>query len=260
MSYRTDVEYRDGKLSTREDANKTDTRQPLPKVNGTDRLNSEQWGASLKNETGVADSAIDAIADTHGAMVRGFQDLVSIRDNQSPEMTQAAHLNHLGLVTDRTLTRMAEQATRVQTRVEERLKSVQSEARQALRFADRGNAAELRAILRGMDDKQRGEMIMGAIDTHDGELMAAVFDGVHPLQIGMDGKRHQTTFDIALNKHAPELLKLRKGLEKGRDLVRNTFTDLLESSDTISAKKIREQYQREAQKAKEATAKLNRME
>jgi hypothetical protein len=260
MSYRVDVEYRDGKLSTREDSSKADTRKPLPKVNGTDRLNSDKWGASLKNETGVPDLVIDAIADTHAVMVRSFQDLVSIRDNQSPEMTQAAHLNHLGQVTDRTLNRLAEQATRVQNRTEERLKSVQAESRQALQFVDRGNAAELRAILRGMDDKQRGETIMSGIDAHDGELMAAVFDRVHPLQIGMDGKRHQATFDNALNKHAPQLLNLRKGLEKGRDLVRNTFTDLLENSDTISAKQIRDQYQEQAKKAKEAAGKLNRME
>lgn len=258
MTYRTDLTYQNGKLSVNPASQPgADIRKPLPEVKGSDLLLSDKYGESLKRETGVADDTLDAIAQTHSMMVKAYNDLMAIRDNQSPEMTQAAHLNSLAQSTDRTVTRMAEQATRMQGRIDERLKSVESEARKSMKFTQRGNAAELRSILRGMGKQQRNETIMAAIEAGDGELMAAIFDGVHPLQVGMDTANHKNMYDVAWNKHAPDLLKLRRGLEKGRELVRETFTDLLERSDVISAREIREEYEAQKRKAKEAAAKIN---
>tara|TARA_R110002049_G_scaffold308468_1_gene512602 strand:+ start:16150 stop:16926 length:777 start_codon:yes stop_codon:yes gene_type:complete len=256
MSYRTDTGFQNDP-SPRARSAKADNRKVLPEVTASDRLNSDKWGESLKRETGVNDMVLNQIADTHTAIVQSFRNLLDIRENQSPEVTQAAHLNHLGKMTDKAVSRLAEQATRVQHNIDKRLIDLQSEAKEALKFKQNGNAAELRGILRGMDDSERNTFISNAIESGDSEIMAAVFDGVHPLQIGMKAEHHKAIFDNALLKHSPDLFQLRKGLEKGRDLVRDTFTDLLDNSDLISARSIREQYQAESQKARDAAAKLD---
>lgn len=259
MTYRTDLTYVGGKLAVRGTGGKADTRKPLPPVTKTDRIASDKWGASLKAEAGVPDATLNAIADAHSALVHDFNNLNTVRETQSPELTQAAHLNQLASMTERTLTKLAAQTDRVTTRANERLKEIESEARRALGFTQRGNNAELRQILRQMDDKGRSEAIAAAINSADGELLAAVFDGVHPMMVGMTAEHHAARFDQALNKHRPDLLKLRRATEKGRDLLRDSFLDVLERSDLISAKAVREQYQAEQAKAKEASALLSAM-
>jgi hypothetical protein len=256
MPYLTNVELKNGHIAVR-DANKTDTRHPLPKVEVTDRLASDKWGPSLRKETGVEDMALHAMADTHGAIVKAFNDLMTIRDNQSPEMTQAAHLKMLATSTQRTIDRLAEQATRAEKRADERIASIEAEAKKAMKFTRRGNEAEIRAILRGMDDKQRADVLAKAVESADGEILAAVFDSVHPLQAGMSADEHRNRFDQALHKHAPDLLRLRRGLEKGRALVRDSFVDLMERGEVISAKAIRDRYAAEQAAAEAAKRSLS---
>ena len=125
-----------------------------------------------------------------------------------------------------------------------------------MRFTRRGNEAEIRSILRGMDAKSRAEVLAKAVESADGEILAAVFDGVHPLQAGMTPDEHRTRFDQALHHHAPDLLKLRRGLEKGRALVRDTFIDLMERGDVISAKAVRDRYAAEQAAAEQAKQSL----
>lgn len=257
MTFRTDLTYKDGKLAVRDTGGKSDTRKPLPKVTTTDRIASDKWGETLKAEAGTTDAALLAIADAHSALVHDFKNLNSVRDSQSPEVTQAAHLNQLAAMTERTLTKLAAQTDRVTARAAERIKEVEAEAKQSMKFTNRGNGPELRQILRNLDDKARAQAIAEAINTADGELLAAVFDGVHPLMVGMTAEHHAARFDQALSKHRPDLLKLRRALEKGHHLLKESFLDVLERSDLISAKAIREQYANEQAKAKEAAARLS---
>ena len=181
MQFRTDVVYKDGKLHAKQDAPGTDRRQPLPEVKATDRLSSAAWGDALMREAGDVDPALMDVKETHTSIVKAFSDLMQVREFQSPDHTQAKHLQKVSDLTDRKLSELAAKSDRALERVQSSLVTLEGEAKKALGFENRGNAAELRAIMRGMTEKERGEVLGQAIQSKDGELLAAMLDGVHPL-------------------------------------------------------------------------------
>lgn len=257
MRYRTDLIFEDGKVQPRQTATSADSRRALPEVKPTDRLSSTVWGDALLREAGSDDPVLDDIKDTHTRMANAFADLLKVRETQSPDDTQAAHLQKVASLTNRKLSELAAKSDQTLQRVTDKLVVLEGEAKKALGFIQRGNASELRAILRGMGEKERADTIGAAISNRDGELLAAVLDGVHPLQAGFkDAETQRTRFDHALHQHAPKLLKMRKALEKGRSLLKGSFDDLMLRSDAISAKDLRESYEQEAQRARDAAQKL----
>jgi hypothetical protein len=69
MTYRTDLTYKNGKLSVNPASQPgADIRKPLPEVKGSDLLLSDKYGESWKREAGDLgnDSALDSLANASG--------------------------------------------------------------------------------------------------------------------------------------------------------------------------------------------------
>ncbi|MGP9831143.1 hypothetical protein [Marinobacter sp. NSM] len=252
MSYRTDLKYEGGKLAVNDTAG-ADTRKTLPKVEGTDLLTSDRFGESWQRAAGVDDLSLSALGNAHSAIARTFQSTVERRETVNPEMTQAKHLNILASDFNRAMDNLAQKATAAQKQAADRLDGIEREFRETVKWNEK-DAAELRQVLRGMSENDRKAAISKAIQDGDGQLLAATL-GAHPTLSGVSGDLQQAFRAQAMHTHRPDLLKLEKALRQAKEQTSQAFTQLLERSEALTAKQVREQYAAEADKAAQAQKK-----
>lgn len=255
MAYRTDLIYKDGKLAANNTAG-ADTRKPLPKVEKTDLLQSDAYGESWQREAGVDDAAIRALGNAQGALARTFKATLERRESQPPELTQAKHLGILASDFDSALSRLARQADDAQQVASNRLNQIESDFRTAIGWSEKDNQ-ELRSVIRGMAPDERSAFIQQSIESGDGQALAAVL-GVHPALTGIDADLQQAYRAQAMHKHRPDLLKVEKVIKKAKQATRDAFLQILERSDALTAKQLRDQYAAEAAAAAKKQAEAKR--
>jgi lipopolysaccharide biosynthesis regulator YciM len=255
MSYRTDLIMKNGHVAVREPPTHADIRESLPPVAQTDRLSSDQWGASLKREAGKLgdDPALNVAALAHRRMVDGFRSLAEHRSVQDPSTTQLNHLrqverNFKGLIDNAARNTDSARAT-----IKNRISTIKSEFETALKYTTK-DAAEIRGMLRGMSKQDRAEFLSNAITAGDGNILGAVFTG-HPSLSGLTDEHAAAYYRQAMHTHAPDYLKLMGALEKAGELLISTYSDLLEMDETITARSVREKLEATATRARKAEAK-----
>lgn len=255
MSYRTDMVYENGKVKAARDPHSADTRRPLPKVTPTDRLATDNWGASLINEAGDMgdDAALKTAAETHKQLVRGFHSVITQRETQNPSRTQLEHLRDVERNYQSLVDRAAKQTDNARKVSKTRIDETKQAFEASLNFST-DNAGEIRTMLRGMDDKQRQEFINDAVESGDGNVMAAIFKA-HPSLSGLTKESSQARYQQALHKHAPDALKLISSLERADKLLFESFNDLLASTETVTATQVRQEHEQAAAKANDAASK-----
>ena len=233
--------------------NKTDVRQPLPSVQLTDRLNSTKWGESVRKDAGqhADDPALRDFEHAHTVLANGAQKLVAQRESQNPGQTQAAHLADVHAQYERYLGSGARSMDKARANIKSRIGSIDSEFRQRAKFSDNGAGSEIRAVVRGMDDKQKAEFIANAIAGEDGEALSAVLDG-HPSLTGLTKDQIANQRARAMQKITPDLMKLERSLQKADEVLFQTFDEALGIGDSLTAKDVRAKFDAEAQAASKA--------
>jgi hypothetical protein len=257
MTIRTDLQYKNGAVHVR-DHGRTDTREQLPELKGTDLLSSDQWGESWKREAGVHsnDPALNSLAESQASIARTFEAYGKIRNQQSPEQTQFAHLKSVANDLDTALRGLATRSDSAQESAKARLESIDREFKDSIKWREQ-DSGELRAVLRGMSQADRQEIVGNAIESGDGQVLAAVL-GAHPTLSGMTADQHSNARARTMLKHRPDLRKLEQSLHKASAQTRQSYIDLLDRSDVISARDIRDKYQKSAIEA--AAARQNAAE
>lgn len=250
MTYRTDVEYRGGKLAVRQDTS-ADARKALPEVNLSDRLMSLKWGEGVKSELSQygydEDPSLVSALNVQREMAASAQRLMSKRSKQHPRDTQYEHLRKLSNDYDKMVQNHAASNDRARKTVKDRLSRVDTEFRESVGYNTK-DAQEIRAVLRGMKPAERSEAISEAIANGDGNVLGAILDA-NPIATGITKEQQQNYRAHAMNTHRPDLLALERSLSKVDDLIFNSFNDLLSVGDELTAKKVREQYEKLAQEA-----------
>jgi len=252
MTIRTDLQFKDGAVHVR-DNNRTDMREKLPEVKLTDRLASTKWGQSVRKDAGshADDPALRDFESAHTIMANGAQKLVAQRESQNPGQTQAAHLADVHAQYERYLGSGARSMDKARANIKSRIGSIDSEFRQRAKFSDNGAGSEIRAVVRGMDDKQKSEFISNAIANEDGEVLSAVLDG-HPSLTGLSKEQIASQRARAMQQLTPDLLKLERSLQKADEVLFQTFDEALQVGDTLTAKDVRAKFDAEAHKARKA--------
>lgn len=245
---RTDVQMVGGRVVGK--PNGADTSKPLPKVEGTDLLQSDAWGESWKKQAGEPDNAIEALAQAQGEISRSFKSFMEVREKRNPDETQSLHLKTLTQDYDRAFKRLASQSDSAVERANARLAEIDSQFKEHVKWNDR-DAAELRAVMRGMDDKQRANFIDNALQNGDGQAMGA-FLGAHPSLSGITADMQKAYRARAMQLHTPKLLNLERTIEKAVGQVRNAFSDFAMREEDITARKLREEYAAKEREAYEA--------
>lgn len=214
-----------------------------------DRLASAAWGEHLKSQT--PDPAVSGAADMHRNLVTGVQAAIRQRENQNPNHTQSQHLETLSKSYDSFLMRSTNAVLRQRDQLKNRLSEIEMEAKRELDFKG-SNAAELRSVLREAGTENRQQIIQDAINSKDGELLAAVLDA-HPSLSGVTAEQREGYRVQALSKHAPELLKTEKAIRQADELLRDSFDDALGLADRLTAKQLRDKYKAQQEAAQAAS-------
>jgi len=252
MPIRTDLQIKDGAIHVRDD-NRTDMREKLPEVKLTDRLGSTKWGESVRKDAGqhADDPALRDFEHAHTIMANGAQKLVGLRETQNPAQTQSAHLADVHAQYERYLGSGAQAMDRARANIKNRIGSIDSEFRQRAKFSNTGASAEIRQVVRGMDDKQKAEFIANAIAGEDGEALSAVLDG-HPSLSGFTKGQIDNHRQRAMQKITPDLMKLERSLQRADEVLFQTFDEALGIGDSLTAKDVRAKFDAEAQAASKA--------
>ena len=255
MTFRTDLVMNNGKLMAAPSA----ADKPLPEVKHSDRL-MKGWGEALKREAGKLsdDLTLNSALLIHDSMVNTWHALKESRGVRNPNETQAAHLHRLANSTDRAINGLAQKSQSARDSIKARLNDLSIQMDGALGMKDNGQSAELRAVLRNLSDEVRGDMIGKAIKEGDGELLSAGVRG-HPLLSGLSVQKMEAYRTQALMSHAPDYLTLERALKKADALLSDTFLDMLSFSDSLTAKNLRDEYQKEEAKALAARDKADQL-
>ena len=252
MNYRTDLAYKDGNIVANNKGN-ADTRKPLPELALTDRLSSKAWGDSSRQALAqykLGDHpAINSAISFHKQMVETAERFKNRRSKQSPKDTQYTHLQKLDIDYNAALKQHEQRIKAVQVNLLDAQVTAASQFREKLGFTDR-NAPELRERIYNLDSETRSKVINQAIEEKDGNILSAVFDA-HPMLSGIDKKQHSAFQTLAMKRHTPELYELDQQAEKLFQLVSGSFDDLTNITDTMTAKAVLTQYEREVAEAEQ---------
>jgi len=250
MTYRTDVEYRDGKLAVRQDTS-ADARKALPAVELPDQLASTNWAVSFKKELAQygydEDASLLSVLATQRGMAESAQRLTKMRDNQHPRDTQYQHLNRVAKEFDQSVQRHQNAYERARSTIQGRLDTIESDFRKSVGYNTK-DAQEIRAVLRSMEPAERSEAISEAIASGDGNVLGAILDA-NPIATGISKDQQQNYRAHAMKVHRADLLALERELKRADDLMVKSYTGFLELDDTVTAKRVREQYEALARKA-----------
>ncbi|TQE98744.1 MAG: hypothetical protein FKY71_12225 [Spiribacter salinus] len=227
--------------------------KPLPEIKRPDAL-AKGHGDHWKKEAESDDLALHGLAQIHDRIADSFASFAEQRDRRDPSTTQAAHLNRISIDFNRHVDFLSSQATKIQETAKRRLDSIESEFKQSINWNTK-DAAEIRAVVRGMSPSERSEFLGAAVQSGDGQILGAVLDS-HPSLSGLSADQGNAFKQRAMLQHRPDLLKLQKAITKASATTRDAFSALLASGDTLTAREAREAFQKEAEAAKAARDRL----
>ena len=252
MTFRSDLEYRDGKLAVRQDTS-ADAKKPLPQVTLSDRLMSTAWEKGFQKELKKygydEDHSLMSVLAAQRGMAETAQRLVKMRENQHPSDTQYQHLNKVAREYEQAIKTHGLMRDRARSTITHRLNEVDDGFKKSVNY-DTRDAQEIRAVLREMKPSERAEAIGAAIGSGDGNVLAAVLDA-NPIATGITKEQQEAYRTRAMHQHRPDLLALERELKRADELVFSSFNDLLEMDKAVTAKDVREHYQNLARQAEE---------
>lgn len=225
----------------------------------TNLMGSDSWKREIQTVAGphAGDHAILGALQVQRRMVESFEALEDIRKTRNPNDTASAHLNRAAKAYER----MAETAARNRdsaiNTIAGRRNEIELQVEKAIGLHNSLDAAEIRSVLRGMNSEERGKAIQAAIDAKDGAVLHAVFTG-RELSTGVTEVMRKSYRRRAEEKHCPDLLKLRQGLDKAEELVKGAFEDVFNLHEHVVGKaEVASEFERQTAASDAAWLKFN---
>jgi hypothetical protein len=164
---------------------------------------------------------------------RDHAELNQLRSTPDPRVPVAAHRQELA-------NEAAKRKAEFLKAHEAAVKAVEAEARSTEAhleamggFKANPQAAEVRAVLREMKQQEREAIVGKAVETLDEGILACVFNGAHPLTVGVSREFLAAQRNYYLQKIAPDYLAekadlaaTRERLEQAKPLVEATYDKL----------------------------------
>lgn len=222
---------------------------------------TESWFSSIAETAGekhAQDTAILKAKFMHQGLINALDGFERLRDNRSPNVTPAAHLQTIQKAGEKLIESTAKQFDQARAEINYRRQQVGNEIKQRLGLdVNAKQNEEIRAILRSMPEKKRIEAISQAVESGDPTIISALWES-HPIAIGVSAELLNSYRESAKNKHARDLVHLKAALDKSEDLLLSSFDQTIElSQQAIGGGEAIEKFKQQAQKADEALAGFN---
>ena len=133
------------------------------------------------------------------------------------------------------MSRLAKMSDGVLNDLKNRINGLGDQADERLGLkGDNPQAGEIRAVLRGMDNKAKREAFKEAVKNGDSELIGAVLSASNPLLLGVDKNQMKQWRDLAESELLPDLVQFREAAEYSVDLLQDSFTAAVNLVDNVA--------------------------
>ncbi|WP_032096269.1 MULTISPECIES: hypothetical protein [unclassified Alteromonas] len=238
--------------------NHADTRKPLPKLDITVHLASDGWRQSIIDLAGpenADNSQLLAALDLQASVVSDIKKIVTMRNHQSSDITQGMHLKQVASSYDKLMSTYDAREKSATASLKKLTANIQKDFESQLGFSSQQNE-EIRTLFRSKSQEQQIGDIQTAIESGDGILLNAILN-TNPYAVGLTAKQQAAYRAQAMKRHTPGLVKMQAAIDKTLNLLSNVTAGLVESGDSITARSIREGYQRQEEIARQAAAGAN---
>lgn len=176
--------------------------------------------------------------------------------SRNPMDTEAAHAKKVALAAEKMRQSFDRSRERVERLRDSSLASIDADIDAKTRLQPTAQSAEIRAVLRQMDNPARLAALVKAIDAKDTATLAAIADG-NQITTGLDDEVRLRLLDTFRMRTAPALYDERKRLMAISDHVPSLFNEAMAAArDATDPAFIAEINELEA-KAKEAEAEFS---
>jgi hypothetical protein len=207
----------------------------------------------------AADPDFNAIKSTVGRLGDIVEALAAVREQADPTQPAAA----VALEYGKQLTKAAESAQRYVQGAASRLQQAQDKAHSAMLAKTRigtptAKAAEVRAVMRMMNEKDRLAFMQKSIDTGNAEIMAAILDAPAELSLLSQEVVNQAR-DQYVMQHAPEYIQVSEALDQAQLRLEMAYDAFLSESAAMRDSGLEFHATQGQQAAKDAKAGLDQL-
>ena len=161
-----------------------------------------------------------------------ISDMINTPDPLLPDAANRKRLEDAG---QKAMSRLAKMSDGVLNDLKNRINGLGDQADERLGLkGDNPQAGEIRAVLRGMDNKAKREAFKEAVKNGDSELIGAVLSASNPLLLGVDKNQMKQWRDLAESELLPDLVQFREAAEYSVDLLQDSFTAAVNLVDNVA--------------------------
>ena len=148
------------------------------------------------------------------AQDRDIKRLNELRENPDPRQPVAAHRDELAKEAAKGKASFSQAYDNAMKLIDEEIRDNETHIAAMGGFTLKPQAAEIRGIIRAMDQQEREALIGEAVESLDEGLLACILNGAHPLTLGVSPEFMAAMRDRYLQKVVPDYLALRDALAK----------------------------------------------
>ncbi len=205
------------------------------------------------------DPDINLARHAHQRYIQAMDAISNMINAPDPLLTPTANRKRLEDAGKKAISSASKSAERAKSELQKRIEALGDIADERLGLKSTNpQAAEIRSILRGMENKEKREVFRDAVKSGDSELIGAVLSASNPLLLGVDHNQMKRWRDEAESGLLPDLVQFRDAAEYTVDLLDDSFIQSVKLIDQVTGtpEELNED-QAAIERARQAEAALN---
>ncbi|AXO13307.1 hypothetical protein [Thalassospira indica] len=181
------------------------------------------------------DPDINIARQAHKRYIEAMDAIANMINAPDPLLTPTANRARLEAAGKKAIETASKSAERASSFLKKRIEALGDIADERLGLKSTNpQAAEIRSILRGMENKEKREVFRDAIASEDSDLIGAVLSATNPLLLGVDKAQMKRWRDEAESGLLPDLVQFRDAAEYTVDLLDDSFIQSVKLMDQVT--------------------------
>lgn len=225
---------------------------PLGELAAPTAIHSANAGLSAYLE-GKAPAGLQAAAQFFADASNTWAQINQVRTVANPELTEDGHVLHVNQVAQRGVENMVRGYDRARLALNAAEAGYQAEVDAATRLTPGAHAAEIRAVVRQMQDSDRHRLILSAMETGDTATLAAVLTAPG-ITTGLTDAQVDNLRALHQRRAAPEALANLQAVRTVRAKAVAALDQILSNADSLAVTQRAAGVKERQRQAKEAAA------
>lgn len=181
------------------------------------------------------DPDINLARHAHQRYIYAMDAIADMINAPDPLLTPTANRKRVENAGKKALEKASQSSQRAEAELRKRIDALGDIADERLGLkTPNPDAAEIRSILRGMDNKEKREVFRNAVKNEDSTLIGAVLSASNPIMLGVDQGQMNKWRDEAEKGLLPDLVQFREAAEYTIDLLNESFLESVKLLDQVT--------------------------